>query len=530
MNEIIFIIISYLKKYFLIKMSLPRLKIAYKILTSFNQNEMYTKDPLLLLIKDFNDIEYILNNYKAHITKFFYLNKKFISNLLYKLDSSIKFEFEEKNAKYDFYFYLSLLIRDDPFTLDYTFDKKYLLNLIENQDKETVILKKIINAKLIIELSKEYIKIKGLGRNEEGRELNLIIENNKNIIIKNLEKLNLNNELDINWDLDYVIENQIDKLYTELIIGFINKKNFENYDNVYDVFINQICLDKIDITKLMYDELKQYLDCETNSVINEYIIQNDADLNNDLKINFNYFLLKYIFKNIYDIKDIKYIESLRKSIKNIIRANPDMKKNNKIKEIVEIFYIKPIRLIRNNLKKYYREFLLSKKNKEQNNSKNSKKNQSSQDNMQVNIQDDNMDEHGEIKVLDYINSLKIEEFKDEYKKKVLDKIETDDENKIKENLNYIADLMGIEGKQNQKDYRRKFIEIIGNKNFIDKYKKNSENSENSKALTKDILKEVFSFNYNDYSELNDIQKEINKKESLEVNISSLRDCFDKIIK
>ena len=522
MNEIIFIIISYLKKYFLIKMSLPRLKIAYKILTSFNQNEMYTKDPLLLLIKDFNDIEYILNNYKAHITKFFYLNKKFISNLLYKLDSSIKFEFEEKNAKYDFYFYLSLLIRDDPFTLDYTFDKKYLLNLIENQDKETVILKKIINAKLIIELSKEYIKIKGLGRNEEGRELNLIIENNKNIIIKNLEKLNLNNELDINWDLDYVIENQIDKLYTELIIGFINKKNFENYDNVYDVFINQICLDKIDITKLMYDELKQYLDCETNSVINEYIIQNDADLNNDLKINFNYFLLKYIFKNIYDIKDIKYIESLRKSIKNIIRANPDMKKNNKIKEIVEIFYIKPIRLIRNNLKKYYREFLLSKKNKEQNNSKNSKKNQSFQDNIQDNIQDDinNMDEHGEIKVLDYINSLKIEEFKDEYKKKVLDKIETDDENKKKENLNYIADLMGIEEKQ-------KFIEIIGNKNFIDKYKKNSENSENSEnfeALTKDILKEVFSFNYN---ELNDIQKEINEKKQLEVN-KSLLDCFKKV--
>ncbi len=522
MNEIIFIIISYLKKYFLIKMSVPRLKIAYKILTSFNQNEMYTKDPLLLLIKDFNDIEYILNNYKAHITKFFYLNKKFISNLLYKLDSSIKFEFEEKNAKYDFYFYLSLLIRDDPFTLDYTFDKKYLLNLIENQDKETVILKKIINAKLIIELSKEYIKIKGLGRNEEGRELDLIIENNKNIIIKNLEKLNLNNELDINWDLDYVIENQIDKLYTELIIGFINKKNFENYDNVYDVFINQIGLDKIDITKLMYDELKQYLDCETNSVINEYIIQNDADLNNDLKINFNYFLLKYIFKNIYDIKDIKYIESLRKSIKNIIRANPDMKKNNKIKEIVEIFYIKPIRLIRNNLKKYYREFLLSKKNKEQNNSKNPKKNQSSQDNMQDNIQ---MDKHGEIKVLFYINSLKIQEFKDEYKEKVLDKIETDDENKIKENLNYIADLMGIEEKQNQKDYyRSKFIKIIGNKNFIDKYKKNSENSENSEVLTKDILKEVFSFNYNDYNELNDIQKEINEKnekKSLEVNKSLL---------
>ena len=142
--------------------------------------------------------------------------------------------------------------------------------------------------------------------------------------------------------------------------------------------------------------------------------------------------------------------------------------------------------------------------------------------MQVNIQDDinNMDKHGEIKVLDYINSLKIEEFKDEYKKKVLDKIETDDENKIKENLNYIADLMGIEEKQNQKDYyRSKFIKIIGNKNFIDKYK-------NSEALTKDILKEVFSFNYN---ELNDIQKEINEKKSLEVN-KSLLDCFDELIK
>ena len=148
--------------------------------------------------------------------------------------------------------------------------------------------------------------------------------------------------------------------------------------------------------------------------------------------------------------------------------------------------------------------------------------------MQVNIQDDinNMDKHGEIKVLDYINSLKIEEFKDEYKKKVLDKIETDDENKIKENLNYIADLMGIEEKQNQKDYyRSKFIKIIGNKNFIDKYK-------NSEALTEDILKEVFSFNYNDYNEyneLNDIQKEINEKKPLEVN-KSLLGCFDEIIK
>ena len=84
--------------------------------------------------------------------------------------------------------------------------------------------------------------------------------------------------------------------------------------------------------------------------------------------------------------------------------------------------------------------------------------------------------------------------------------------------------MGIEEQQNQKDYR-KFIEIIGNKNFIDKYKK-------SKALTKDILKEVFSFNYNDYNEyneLNDIQKEINENNELVVD-KSLLECFDEIIK
>ena len=277
----------------------------------------------------------------------------------------INFDFNKNNINIEFYFYLCLLIRYNPYTLDYDFDKEYILTLNKKEYNENNFFSKLIKAKIVIELSKEYIKIKGLEDNEEGNDLNNIIEKNKEII-NNIIKSNLN-DLDINWVDDYLISIPIDKFYIELIIAFINKKKFDNYENIYNIFITQLSLDKIDITKLMYEELVQYLDCDTNIIINDYKIVKEEDLNNELKINFNHFLLKYIFKNIYDINQFKYVYSFRNTLKKIIKSNPNITKNiisdkyKKLKEIFEMFYIKANRQIRNNLRKYYENFLSKKK-------------------------------------------------------------------------------------------------------------------------------------------------------------------------
>lgn len=123
------------------------------------------------------------------------------------------------------------------------------------------------------------------------------------------------------------MEIRIDKLYIELIIGFINKKKFSDFEYIYDVLIKQLFLDKIDITKLMYKELLQFLDNETINILNDYKIEKEKDLNNELKINFNYFLLKYIFKNIYDINQFKYVKTLRKQLKIMVKSNPNIFNN-----------------------------------------------------------------------------------------------------------------------------------------------------------------------------------------------------------
>lgn len=64
--------------------------------------------------------------------------------------------------------------------MNYEFDKEYIINLDNKEYSENQIFIKLIKSKIVILLSKEYKKIKGLEESEEGRELNNILKKKRN--------------------------------------------------------------------------------------------------------------------------------------------------------------------------------------------------------------------------------------------------------------------------------------------------------------------------------------------------------------
>ena len=88
-------------------------------------------------IKDKNNVEKSLikienfeNNYhknKLDLVKFFYLNRLSIHDIIYKLEKIIRLNFkDEKEEKLSYYFYLSLLIRDNDDIINYSYPIKYI--------------------------------------------------------------------------------------------------------------------------------------------------------------------------------------------------------------------------------------------------------------------------------------------------------------------------------------------------------------------------------------------------------------------
>ena len=116
-------------------------------------------DPILKLINNYQDIVNIQNNTEnANITKFFYFNKRKIHSILYDKNEVIDLKYNENNKNVAFYFYLTLLIRENPNVLNYNYDEEYITKLNEeniNDKNDKNQLNQIIKAKFIIELTQE---------------------------------------------------------------------------------------------------------------------------------------------------------------------------------------------------------------------------------------------------------------------------------------------------------------------------------------------------------------------------------------
>lgn len=455
-----------------------RLSLNYCCSILTYQSELYNNnDPILKLLGKLEDINQIINDHKiTKISKFIYFNKKFIHYILYENNEVLNIKYN-KNNKYnynlEFFFYLDLLIRENPDIYNYNFELEYIeeFNKENNAPTEKKI-NQIIKAKLIIELSNEYILDNDYDDDsEKGKELNKIIEDNS-IIIEN--NISIFGDIVKNVNKDNIIDIPIDELYFHIIIGLIESKKFEDFDYVNDI-IYQLNLEEIDITKFMYDNIKQFFDSENNlQLLNDYIIKEENDFDNETKINFNYILIKYILKNIYNICDIKFISNLRESLKKIMDKNKnvlkDIEKNkySKIKEILDLLFVQPKKHLKNNLKTYYNKFqsnIFKHKNK-----------------LKEDDDKKNEGDHGQLYLVDCIYQIfDVQEFREEYISIVKqDKKDEKDEEKYE----LLMNLLAISNKNNDK----RLIKILKKEELKNVLEKNHD-----MKLNENNLKNLFTF-------------------------------------
>ena len=231
------------------------------------------------------------NNYhnnKLDLVKFFYLNRFSIHDILYKYGKIIRLTFEdEKEENLSYYFYLSLLIRDNDDIINYSYSNRFIQKIINQTKKNKNQFYKIIISKIIIELINNYKELYEYVYNKEEIdqfefEYNKIINDNIRIF----------NKLDIKMKYEDLIEKKIDEIYSEIIIVLIKKNKFEDYEYTYNI-IKQLDLESIYITNTMFEELLNIFDNEED-IKNKYIILKIEDLFDDKKIHFYYFLIKFL--------------------------------------------------------------------------------------------------------------------------------------------------------------------------------------------------------------------------------------------
>ena len=283
---------------------------------------LYKNNPFVL--KKYSDLEKFLETESGNFIKFCYIYREKIHLILYDEEKLISIKFNKYN-KLSHYAYLILLIKENADIVNYSYELD-LINLINNENikinKENIVLKNLIIAKIILELLENY---KGLV--DYDNDDNTIIEEcdriesfNLNIIKNHLKYFQ---EMGIIQDINKYKDLKIDILYFDIINSLIVNKKLEDYDYSYNI-INQLDLEDFDITYDMYDKLLKFFNEYNNeSYINNYIISKIEDLFNKNIINFYYILIKYILKHPIYIYNFPLLLKTRNIIIIAIKTNID---------------------------------------------------------------------------------------------------------------------------------------------------------------------------------------------------------------
>lgn len=331
-------------KYFILHSDLSqKLSLCYYT-TLYQPSENNNNDPIYKLLKD-SDIDSIMKISDKEITKFIYFNREKIHKELFDSNRIIHFLYKKNRETLSFYFYLSLLIQDNPGVLNYTYDPDYIKKINKQTDNSNV-FNKLFFSKIIIELAKDYKETYNYFGNEKENEFDLLIKKNSIIIDFNIDKFK---ELNIEITKDDFISKRIDLIYADIIIALIDNKMLEDYDYSYDI-IKELDLEKIQLTSKMFEEISKALDADKN----KYLISNEDDLKNENKINFYYMLIKYILKNKIYVYQINFLLETRKNIQKMIKSNSINSNREIIKERLQ--YIlnmlsESYKLIKNKIKK-----------------------------------------------------------------------------------------------------------------------------------------------------------------------------------
>ena len=265
------------------------------------------------LLSNYAEIEKILKFKKdnAIYFKLLYFNRCNIHEILYDTEKVIFIK--DNIEKLSNYFYLDLLILDNLDIINYTYTKDFILKIDKHLREMKAKIVIFILSKIIIDLINNYKGSDNYNEIEEKNEL-LNIENNKKGIIKN--NINILKDLNININENDIYTKKIDDLYIEIVIGLIKESKFENYEYTYKI-MKELDILSIDITKYMFDKLKQILD-DKKDYIKKYEILKIDDLFNINIINFYYILIKYILKNSFYFHQIPFLLKTRKIILHFI--------------------------------------------------------------------------------------------------------------------------------------------------------------------------------------------------------------------
>ena len=284
-----------------------------------------SKDPLFILINDFDSIKQIMNNKKENkIFLFLYFNKKKIHNILYEQEEIIKINddlhsfLSNDNNNVSGLFYFDMLLLDNPDSINYIYSIFIIRNL-NNLKNDLSKLKKIIVSKLIINLIYNFKGSVEFNEEENSNELNEIENENNDIIKVSIEVFK---EFNCIYGVNDIINSKIDLIYLSIIVSLIKLNRFDDY-NYYEEILTELNLESIYITNTIFEGLSKELDVEKNGFLNEYMINNVDSLKSEKLINFYYIIIVKILKNSIYISKNKFLDENRINLIKLIKNNKD---------------------------------------------------------------------------------------------------------------------------------------------------------------------------------------------------------------
>ena len=274
------------------------------------------------LITKFSEIENLLNLKMAGKFEYFYFNKENIHNILYDNKTIIKIQSNTQEKNIANIFYIILLIKNHSNLTSYIYEFEYIKNINNLRKSSRNQLANFILSMIIIELINKYKESENFYDIKFENKLNDIFEENINI----RDNYNALNKYNFYLNIKYIKSNNIEFIYSQIVISLIKEEKLENYEYSKNIF-EQLNFDEINITEKIFLEIVNIFNDE-KEFIKKYKIVKFEDLHDEKIINFYYTTFKYIFKNPFYIYNILFLYKIRKAILNIIKFE-----NNKLAEL-----------------------------------------------------------------------------------------------------------------------------------------------------------------------------------------------------
>ena len=309
-------------------------------LLDFIFNTFISEKQKIPIIKNYSEINNILKSKNTRKYEYLFHNKKTIHKILYDNERIIKIlpNNKDENNLFSNLFYLILLIKDQPGITNYIYSFDYIINVNNYRKNSNNILTCFILTMIIIELIDNFRNSEDFYEEIYEDELKAIYEENKKIrdnFINSNEKY-----YDLNLNKNQVKINNIEEIYSKIVISLITKEKLKDYKLSEDIF-NQLGFDFINITENIFQNLFVVFNNNKN-FIQKYTISKKDDLYDEQKIAFYYILFKYIFKNSIYIYKIPFLLKSRNTIIKLIKCELDenSKLNNKNIRLKKDFIIK----------------------------------------------------------------------------------------------------------------------------------------------------------------------------------------------